>query len=47
VFAKLITAIARYEQRESPFAAWILRVARNAALDHLRSRHHVPSRRSG
>jgi RNA polymerase sigma-70 factor, ECF subfamily len=36
VFAKLITAIHRYEPRDVPFAAWILRVSRNAALDHLR-----------
>ena len=28
----------KYEQREVPFSAWILRVARNAALDHLRAR---------
>jgi RNA polymerase sigma-70 factor, ECF subfamily len=42
VFAKLITAIARYERREVPFAAWLLRVARNAALDHLRSRRQLP-----
>jgi RNA polymerase sigma-70 factor, ECF subfamily len=42
VFTKLITAIRRYEQREVPFLAWILRVARNAALDHLRARRLVP-----
>jgi RNA polymerase sigma-70 factor (ECF subfamily) len=42
VFAKLITAIRRYEQREVPFKAWILRVARNAALDHMRSRRTTP-----
>jgi RNA polymerase sigma-70 factor (ECF subfamily) len=42
VFAKLTKAIHKYEQREVPFAAWILRVARNAALDHLRSRRLVP-----
>lgn len=42
VFAKLATKIDRYEQREVPFAAWILRVARNAALDHLRARRAVP-----
>jgi RNA polymerase sigma-70 factor, ECF subfamily len=42
VFAKLITAIRRYEQREVPFAAWILRVARNAALDHMRARRQIP-----
>jgi RNA polymerase sigma-70 factor (ECF subfamily) len=42
VFAKLMTAIARYEERAVPFEAWILRVARNAALDHLRARRAVP-----
>jgi RNA polymerase sigma-70 factor (ECF subfamily) len=42
VFAKLVTAIRRYEQREVPFAAWILRVARNAALDHMRARRQIP-----
>ena len=42
VFGKLMTAIQRYQQREVPFAAWILRVARNAALDYLRSRRQIP-----
>jgi RNA polymerase sigma-70 factor, ECF subfamily len=42
VFAKLISAIARYEQREAPFAAWLLRIARNAAFDQLRSRRQIP-----
>jgi RNA polymerase sigma-70 factor, ECF subfamily len=42
VFAKLITAIHRYEPRDVPFAAWILRVSRNAALDHLRARRQIP-----
>ena len=42
VFAKLITAIDRYEERAVPFAAWITRVARNAALDHLRARRQIP-----
>lgn len=42
VFAKLIKVIHKYEQREVPFTAWILRVARNAALDHLRSRRAIP-----
>ena len=42
VFAKLMSAIRKYEQREVPFAAWILRVARNAALDHLRARRATP-----
>lgn len=42
VFAKLLTILHRYEEREAPFAAWILRVARNAALDHLRARRQIP-----
>lgn len=43
VFAKLITAIAKYERKDVPFTAWILRVARNAALDHLRARRAIPT----
>jgi len=43
VFAKLITAIRKYEQRDVPFTAWILRVARNAALDHMRGRRAIPT----
>lgn len=42
VFVKLTTAIGKYEPGEVPFAAWILRVARNAALDHLRARRMIP-----
>jgi RNA polymerase sigma-70 factor (ECF subfamily) len=42
VFAKLLTAIHKYEQRQVPFAAWILRVARNVALDHMRARRQIP-----
>ena len=42
VFAKLMSAIRRYEPRAVPFGGWLLRVARNAALDHLRSRRQVP-----
>jgi RNA polymerase sigma-70 factor (ECF subfamily) len=43
VFAKLMTAIKKYEQREVPFAAWIMRVARNAALDQMRTRRAIPT----
>jgi len=43
VFAKLMTAIGKYQRREVPFAAWILRVARNAALDHMRARRAIPA----
>ena len=42
VFVKLIVVIRKYEPRDVPFAAWILRVARNAALDHLRARRMTP-----
>jgi RNA polymerase sigma-70 factor (ECF subfamily) len=42
VFAKLMTAIGKYEQRDVPFSAWILRVTRNAALDHVRGRRQIP-----
>jgi RNA polymerase sigma-70 factor (ECF subfamily) len=42
VFAKLMRAIRKYEERNVPFAAWIMRVARNAALDHLRSKRQIP-----
>lgn len=42
VFAKLITSIDRYEARGVPFAAWLTRVARNAALDNVRARRTVP-----
>jgi RNA polymerase sigma-70 factor (ECF subfamily) len=42
VFIKLIGAIHKYEPRAVPFAAWILRVARNVAIDHLRQRRAIP-----
>jgi RNA polymerase sigma-70 factor (ECF subfamily) len=42
VFAKLHRALPKYEQRAVPFSAWILRVARNLALDHMRARRMIP-----
>jgi len=42
VFAKLLTVIARYEERSLPFSAWILRVARNVAVDHMRRSRALP-----
>jgi len=42
VFAKLMQAIKKYEPREVPFAAWLLRVARNASLDHMRKQRQIP-----
>jgi RNA polymerase sigma-70 factor, ECF subfamily len=43
VFAKLITVIGKYKPQDVPFTAWILRVARNAALDYMRSKRAIPS----
>jgi RNA polymerase sigma-70 factor (ECF subfamily) len=42
LFAKLMTALPKYEPREVPFSAWILRVARNVAVDHMRQRRAIP-----
>ena len=41
VFTKLIAVLPQYHERDVPFAAWILRVARNAALDSMRQRRTV------
>ena len=43
VFARLPRALGLYRPGATPFAAWLLRVARNAALDHLRRERTVPS----
>jgi RNA polymerase sigma-70 factor (ECF subfamily) len=42
VFLKLMSVIQKYEARDVPFSSWLLRVARNAAVDHLRSRRALP-----
>jgi|SRR5689334_4486176 len=42
VFAKVMRAIAKYEQRDVPFSAWILRITHNLAIDHLRRLRAVP-----
>jgi RNA polymerase sigma-70 factor (ECF subfamily) len=42
VFAKLMTAIGKYNDRGVPFFAWLLRLARNVAIDHLRSIRTTP-----
>lgn len=42
VFAKLIHVIGKYEERDVPFLAWILRVARNVAVDQLRRQRAIP-----
>jgi RNA polymerase sigma-70 factor (ECF subfamily) len=44
VFLKLMTAGDRYRPREDvPFAAWLLRVSHNVAIDHLRTRRPIPT----
>jgi RNA polymerase sigma-70 factor, ECF subfamily len=42
VFAKLIRVIGKYEERQVPFLAWMLRVARNLAIDHVRRQRMIP-----
>ena len=44
VFGALMTTIQKYEPREVLFAAWILRVSRKAALDHLVAREDAQLR---
>ena len=43
VFMKLITVIVKYEDHGVPFSGWLLRLARNVALDHLRKRRPTPT----
>jgi RNA polymerase sigma-70 factor, ECF subfamily len=43
VFAKLMTVVGKYEQRGVPFSGWILRLAHNVAIDHLRARRATPA----
>jgi RNA polymerase sigma-70 factor, ECF subfamily len=42
VFAKLMTALVKYDDRGIPFFAWLLRLARNVAIDHLRANRVTP-----
>jgi RNA polymerase sigma-70 factor, ECF subfamily len=43
VFLKLMTAIRKYQDQGVPFSGWLLRLARNVALDHLRRRRPTPT----
>jgi RNA polymerase sigma-70 factor, ECF subfamily len=43
VFMKLITVIVKYEDHGVPFSGWLLRLARNVTLDHMRRRRPTPS----
>jgi RNA polymerase sigma-70 factor, ECF subfamily len=42
VFARLPRALRSYRPGPAPFAGWLVRVARNAALDHLRAQRTIP-----
>jgi RNA polymerase sigma-70 factor (ECF subfamily) len=42
VFVKLIGAVTKYDEARGPFAAWVLCVARNVAIDHLRQLRSIP-----
>jgi RNA polymerase sigma-70 factor (ECF subfamily) len=39
VFVKALEALPRYESRGIPFGGWLFRLARNAVIDHVRTRH--------
>lgn len=41
VFLKLMTALPAFASGRAQFSAWLLRVARNTAIDHLRRRRHT------
>jgi RNA polymerase sigma-70 factor (ECF subfamily) len=43
VFAKLMTTLSKYDDRGVPFFAWLLRMARNVAIDHLRANRLTPT----
>jgi RNA polymerase sigma-70 factor, ECF subfamily len=43
VFVRLMPALSSYDPSRAPFAAWLRRVARNAALDALRARRATPA----
>jgi RNA polymerase sigma-70 factor (ECF subfamily) len=36
-FANVLRALPRYEQREGAFPAWLMRIARNVVIDHVRT----------
>jgi RNA polymerase sigma-70 factor (ECF subfamily) len=39
VFVKVLEALPRYESRGVPFGGWLFRLARNATIDFVRTRH--------
>ena len=43
VFAKLMIVIVKYDDRGLPFFAWLLRLARNLAIDYMRANRLTPT----
>ncbi len=43
VFTKLMTALTKYDERGVPFFAWLRRLARNQAIDHMRTLKAIPA----
>jgi RNA polymerase sigma-70 factor, ECF subfamily len=43
VFAKLMISVVKYDDRGVPFFAWLIRLARNVAIDHLRANRVTPT----
>ncbi len=43
VFTKLMTTLTKYDDRGVPFFAWLLRLARNVAIDHMRANRLTPT----
>lgn len=44
IFVKMVEALPRYQQRETPFQSWIFRIANNHVVDHYRRSGSRPSR---
>ncbi|HEX8101242.1 MAG TPA: sigma-70 family RNA polymerase sigma factor [Solirubrobacteraceae bacterium] len=42
IFAKVLCSLRRYQRREVPFSAWVLRIAHNTAIDAMRARRATP-----
>jgi hypothetical protein len=43
VFLNVMSVIHKYRVRGVPFTSWLMRVARNVALEHIRRRRTLPS----
>lgn len=41
IFVKVLEALPRYESRGAPFGGWLFRLARNAVIDYIRTRHEA------